>query len=380
MMILLPMILTVLLLAVCCRRCAAVEVPSPPDPLYSPELVGDGRVTFRLQAPQAKDAAVALDGVGTLPMTKDAKGIWSVTSAPVKPDVYSYSFVVDGLTIPDPANSETKSFVAGSRCSLLHVPGTPANSWDWCDVAHGVVHHHVLDSKQIGDRRSYYVYTPPNYDCSGKTRYPVLVLQHGLTDDASAWMTIGRANVIMDNLIAKGKVVPMVVVNTLGYGMPNPHRSLKPMFEPPTQQQCADALTNCLLQEILPEVARIYHTSSDRDMNAITGLSMGGGQSLSIGLTHLDRFAWIGSFSGAITMINDPARVFENLKASTNAQIRLLWIACGVDDFLIEPNRQFHAMLKTKQIKHTYIETPGAHTWSNWRQYLTELLPLLFRK
>ncbi len=380
MTILLPLILTALLLAVCGWRCTAAEVPAPPDPIHSPELLPDGRVTFRVQAPQAKEAVVALDGVGMLPMTKDAKGIWSATSAPIKPDVYSYSFMVDGLAMPDPANSDTKSFVAGSRCSLLHVPGAPANPWDWCEVPHGVVHHHVLDSKLIGDRRDFYVYTPPQFDSTGKTRYPVLVLQHGLTDDASAWMTIGRANVIMDNLIAKGKMVPMVVVNTLGYGMPNPHRSLKPMFEPQTERQCAEAFTNCLLQEIMPEVERIYHTSSEREMHAITGLSMGGGQSLSIGLTHLDRFAWVGSFSGAITMIIDPAKVFENLRASTNAQIRLLWIACGVDDFLIEPNRQFDAMLKSKQIRHTYIETPGAHTWSNWRQYLSDLLPLLFRR
>ncbi len=380
MTILLPLILTALLLAACGRRCTAAEVPSPPDPIHSPELLPDGRVTFRLQAPQAKEAVVALDGVGMLPMAKDAKGLWSATSAPIKPDVYSYSFMVDGLAMPDPANSDTKSFVAGSRCSLLQVPGSPANPWDWGEVPHGVVHHHVLDSKLIGDQRDYYVYTPPQFDSTGKTRYPVLVLQHGLTDDASAWMTIGRANVIMDNLIAKGKMVPMVVVNTLGYGMPNPQRSLKPMFEAPTRQQCADAFTNCLLQEILPEVERAYHTSSDREMHAIAGLSMGGGQSLSIGLTHLERFAWVGSFSGAITMIHDPAKAFENLKASTNAQLRLLWIACGVDDFLIEPNRQFHAMLKSKQIRHTYIETPGAHTWSNWRQYLSDLLPLLFRR
>lgn len=379
MIVLLLLILTTILTTIMPKRCFAAEVPSPPDPINSPELLADGRVIFRMNAPHAREIVVALDGVGMLPMAKDAKGIWIVTSTSIKPDVYSYSFMVDGLSIPDPANSMTKSFVAGSRCSLLLVSGSTPNSWDYCDGPHGVVHHHLLDSKLTGDRRDYYVYTPPQFDSSGKTHYPVLVLQHGLTDDASAWMTIGRANVILDNLINKGKTVPMVVVNMLGYGMPNPNRSLKPMFEPSTQQQCAEAFTNCMLNEVLPEVERHYHISSDREMHAITGLSMGGGQSLSIGLTHLDRFAWIGSFSGAITMINDPAKVFANLNSSHNAQIRLLWVACGVDDFLIEPNRLFHALMKAKQIKHTYIETAGAHTWSNWRRYLTELLPLLFR-
>ena len=376
MTLMLIAVITAVLIVCSPSRCSAAEAPQ----VHSPELHGDNSVTFRLYAPKAKEVTINLDLVGVFPMTKDANDVWSYTAAKLAADVYSYSMTVDGLNIADPTNPLTKSFVNGNRSSLLVVPSKPAASWDWSNVPHGVVHHHVYHSKAINDEREFYVYTPANFDASGKTKYPLLVLRHGLSDDASGWFTIGRANLILDNLIAQGKAVPMIVVAQLGYGMKNPNYSLDPMFKPETQLQCGEALEKSLMEEIVPEVTRTYHVANDRSKHAIAGLSMGGGQSLSIGFNHLDYYAYIASFSGAISMIDDQEATFEHLNELRHKPLKLFWIAIGKDDFLIEENRKFHEMLITKNIKHTYIETAGGHTWPNWRQYLTELAPQLFKK
>jgi hypothetical protein len=166
----------------------------------SPEVAQDGRLTFRLRAPDAKEVFVTLGG--RAPMTKDDQGIWTATLPSMEPDYYPYNFIVDGVSVPDPSNPAVKSSVTGGVQSFAHVPGPSTLSWELNNVPHGAVNHHFCHSGIIGDDRDFYVYTPPNYYASGVTQYPVLYLLHGLSDDASAWTTAGRANAILDNLIA----------------------------------------------------------------------------------------------------------------------------------------------------------------------------------
>jgi len=206
----------------------------------------------------------------------------------------------------------------------------------------------------------------------------VLYLLHGYSDDASAWTAVGRANIILDNLIAQGKAKPMLVVMPLGYGEPKvlePHSAI--FHDPGITQRNFDKFREALLTEVIPKVESAYLVKTDRNSRAIAGLSMGGSESLLTGLNTLDKFSWIGAFSsGGLTPEFD--KEFPALDAKTNQQLHLLWIACGTDDHLIELNRNLRAWLASKSVKHVDIETPGAHTWMVWRRNLTEFAPLLF--
>src|SRR6266404_9377139 len=194
---------------------------TPPPPLVSPDVHPDHTVTFRFRDPNAKEVAVQLDGSPKpLPMQKDNQGVWSLTTDPLAPDYYGYSFVADGAAgLLDPSNYRVKpNFLY--RANEVYVPGLATLSWEIADVPHGEIHHHFYKSAVVGDHRDFFVYTPPGYDPRAKQTYPVLYLLHGFSDDASAWTAIGRANVILDNLIAQGKAKPMLVVMPLGYGAP----------------------------------------------------------------------------------------------------------------------------------------------------------------
>jgi enterochelin esterase family protein len=260
----------------------------------------------------------------------------------------------------------------------VHVPG-PSLSWEIADVPHGEIHHHFYKSAIVGDHRDFFVYTPPGYDPRSKQTYPVLYLLHGYSDDASGWTAVGRANIILDNLIAQGKARPMLVVMPLGYGEPKvlePHSGV--FHDPDITQRNFDKFREALLTEVIPKVESAYLVKKDRNSRAIAGLSMGGSESLLTGLNALDKFSWIGAFSsGGFTKEFD--KEFPALDAKSNRQLQLLWIACGTDDHLIEINRHLRAWLASKSIKHADIETPGAHTWMVWRRNLTEFAPLLFR-
>ena len=364
----------------------ATAPQTPAAPIASPEVLADHRVIFRFRGPNAKDVSVQIDGVSKpLAMQKDGEGVWSATTEPLAPDYYGYTFFVDSVAMFDPSNSATKpNFLY--RASELHVPPASANSndatspaWEIADVPHGELHHHFYRSKVVGDERGYFVYTPPGYNPRGKQDYPVLYLLHGYSDDANAWTAVGRANVILDNLIARGEAKPMLVVMPLGYGAPE---ILLPrsggLHDPGIAQRNFDRFRESLLTEIIPRVEAEYLVMKDHDSRAIAGLSMGGAESLLTGLNTLDEFAWIGAFSsGGITPDFD--KEFPRLDASANAQLRLLWIACGNDDNLLEINRTLRAWLASKGIHHVDIETPGAHTWLVWRRNLTEFAPLLFR-
>jgi enterochelin esterase-like enzyme len=385
-------------------------------PVVSPDVSADGRVTFRLRAPTAMEAVVSLGG-NRLTMQKDAQGVWTATTDPLTPDIYTYSFIVDGTTIPDPSNRQLQTSF-GSAQSMFMMPG----SAPWlpsAGVPRGAIARHAFHSTIANDDREFFVYTPPGYDARRSQPYPVLYLLHGLGDDAGRWVNAGGANVILDNLIAAHKALPMVMVTTLGYGVPNgPAGARSP--------ENISGYTKSLLEEVMPMVDKAYNVSKDRNQRAIAGLSMGGAEALYTGLNHLDMFASIASFSGAYVMWPDlygppvppappaaatgaagagrggagrggagrgggaPAvqtmdtgvfdKTFPALDAKANKQIKLLWIVCGTADGLIGVNRQFKDWLKARNVQFTEQEVPEmGHVWPLWRQNLVDLAPRLFQ-
>jgi enterochelin esterase family protein len=355
---------------------ALAQSPQPPPPIISPEIHADKTVTFRFRDPNAKEVFLAREGATRLPMQKDEQGVWSVTTDPLEPDFYGYSFVADGVGLIDPANSLMKPNLLNAE-SEVHVPGPNSLAWETNDVPHGEVHHHFYRSTVVGDDRDYFVYTPPGYDPSAKKVYPVLYLLHGFSDDASGWTAVGRANVILDNLIAQGKAKPMIIVMTLGYGAPE-IVSRTGMRTPGLRERNVTRFRDALFTEVIPQVEKEYRAVKDRNARAIAGLSMGGAESLYVGLNALDRFGWVGSFSAG-GLSEDLAATFPKLDSKANSELHLLWIACGTDDRLIAANRKFREWLKSKDIRATEIETPGAHTWMVWRRNLTVFAPLLFQ-
>jgi enterochelin esterase-like enzyme len=342
-----------------------------------PEVLPDGRVTFRLKAPDARELRVRCESLPATNMVKDGQGVWSFTTAPLESDYYGYSFFIDGVRALDPNNPLMKYNLLSSE-SEVHVPGPASLPWEVNDVPHGVIHRHYYHSAAGGDDRVYFVYTPPHYKPSGWARYPVLCLLHGYSDDATAWWSVGQANVMLDNLIARGEAKPMVVVMPLGYGtMDIVHRGWERVREPDLWQRNVSQFRTTLLEEVLPQVESAYHVSTDRKRRAIAGLSMGGAESLTIGLNNLDRFAWIGAFSSGGLDTNFPT-AFPALDAAANQRLRLLWISCGKNDRLIEPNREFVHWLEDKGVRCTWTEVPGEHSWRVWRRNFAAFAPLLF--
>jgi len=357
----------------------AAPPPQMPAPLITPEVHYDDSVTFRFRAPNAQEVSLRREGAEPLAMQKDETGVWTVNTAPLPPDYYGYSIVVDGARSIDPYNSQLKPNLLSTE-NMVHVQGPPSLPWELNDVPHGEVHHHFYRSTVANDDRDFYVYTPPGYDPASKKAYPVLYLLHGYSDDASGWTAVGRANVILDNLIAQGKAKPMIVVMPLGYGTMEMIRAGWGgiLTHPDVREQNLTKFREALLTEVMPRVESEYRVAKDRNSRAIAGLSMGGSESLSTGLNNLDKFAWIGAFSAG--GLPEPfEKDFPALDAKANQQIRVLWIACGTEDRLITANRNLREWLKTKGIQHTDIETPGMHTWMVWRRNLAEFVSLLFR-
>jgi enterochelin esterase family protein len=352
---------------------------TPPLPVVSPEVHSDTRVTFRFRAPNAKEVALSLEGaLRDVSMQRDAQGLWSVTTEPLAPDFYGYSFVADGVRLIDPSNSLMKPNILSTQ-SQVHVPGPAALPWEIADVPHGEIHHHFYKSSIVGDQRDFYVYTPPGYDPRAKRTYPVLYLLHGFSDDASGWTAVGRANVILDNLITQGKAKPMLVVMPLGYGAPEIlNLGFGAFHNADLRDRNFAKFRETLLTEVLPEVQASYAVAKDRDSRAIAGLSMGGAESLLTGLNSLNQFAWIGAFSSG-GLPEEFEKDFPALDSHTDRQLHLLWIACGTEDRLIDLNRKFRAWLAAKGVRHADIETPGAHTWMVWRRNLAAFASLLFR-
>jgi enterochelin esterase family protein len=332
----------------------------------SPELLPDGKVTFRLRAPKATEVVVAGQWTRERPaMIKNADDVWSLTTGPIEPGVWEYSFQVDGLTMIDPGNPAIKP-MREPRTSILHIPGQPPRLHDFQAVPHGVVRHHSYLSKSLGRLRGLAVYTPPGYD-QDRRRYPTLYLQHGSGDNQSTWITHGKAHWILDNLIAQGRAKPMVIVMMDGHAAGPGATNNTALF------------ARDLFEDVMPFVERHYRVRANAANRAIVGLSMGGGQSLTLGLNHPDRFAWVGGFSASVPSRETISNALNHPDA-INQQLKLLWIACGQDDFLAKRNQEFIALLKEKKINHQWHWTPGDHSWPVWRIYLGDVAPLLFSK
>ena len=339
----------------------------------SPEVLPDGRVTFRVASPNAK--VVQVDGLelGRIPMEKDQRGIWTVTTEPLAAEIYLYRFNVDGVAIADPSNSRIGHLdpaYGGGPTSLVQVHGkTPAN-WEVQDVPHGSVARHFYKSATFGEEREYYVYVPPQYDPTRRAPYPVLYLLHPSGGTAAAWFEVGAANVILDNLIAQGKATPMLIVTPI-------------VPVTPRLSGGSEFFSKSLLEEVMPRVEADYHVATDASQRAIAGASLGGSEALLAALNHVNQFSWIGSFAGAVVSRTATASYsdaeFPNLTSDANAKIALLWIACATEDPLLVTNRQFKKWLETKSIKFTGVETEGAHTYFVFRRNLNEFVQLLFK-
>ena len=278
-----------------------------PTHVVSPEVQPDGHVTFRFIESNAVKVEVSIEGQSEPgPMQKDEHGIWTATVGPLQPDIYGYSLVADGVALIDPSNPMMKPNLLNTE-SAVHVPGPASLPWEVNNVPHGEIHHHFYHSKIVGDDPDFYVYTPPGYEPGAKRGYPVLYLLHGFSDAADGWPAVGRANVILDNLIAQGKAKPMIVVMPLGYGNPEVLRHGWGSDKDLAWSNLSK-FTDVLLAEVIPQVERSYKVRKDSESHAIAGLSMGGAESLLTGLNHLDTFAWIGAFSAG-GLDNRPLRL-----------------------------------------------------------------------
>ena len=349
------------------------------QPIRSPEVLSDGRVTFRLRATNANEVLLRCEGQAEAQMQKDDQGVWTFTSPPMQPDIYTYTFGVDGLRLVDPSNPAMKYNLLNSD-SELHVPGPKSLPWEINNVPRGKLHRHFYKSAVAGDERDFIVYTPPDYNPTSRKKYPVLYLLHGFSDDATAWPTVGRANVILDNLIARGEAKPMMIVMPLGYGTMDYVRGGWTGTRRSEMRQISfDKFRDNLLQEVIPQVEKSYPVSVDRKNRAIAGLSMGGAESLYVGLNALDRFAWVGAFSSGGLSTNY-SKEYPQLDEKANRQLRLLWLACGKDDRLIGSNQQFIEWLKSKKMNYIWQESPGGHNFRVWRRYLAEFAPQLFQE
>jgi enterochelin esterase-like enzyme len=340
-----------------------------------PVVHEDRTVTFTLNSPGAGKVQLnGLPGIGSEQMHKAGEGNWEITIGPFEPDLYSYSFAVDGALTIDPKNRNVKKW--RTLGSMVEVPGeNPQSLHALKDVPHGTLHRHYYHSQVAGSQRSLLVYTPASYVSDLEARFPVLFLLHGFGDDETAWTEVGRAHFIADNLMADERAKPMIIV------MPNGHPLLIPDGQRPENysEDNRRALDAEIRNELIPFLEGHYRTETDASKRAIVGLSMGGGQSLGIGLTHLDLFQWVGGFSSAAPG-GDLDEHFSTLKdATSSSRPELLWIACGIEDSLLERNETFVAWLKEQSMQHTWHLTEGGHEWRVWRRYLTELLPLLFR-
>ncbi|MGB6729026.1 MAG: alpha/beta hydrolase-fold protein [Terracidiphilus sp.] len=355
---------------------ASTVLPPVPGPLVSPEVHSDGSVTFRAFRPSSLEMFVQIDGELPVIMQKDDPGVWSLTTKPLAPDYYGYIFQDTGIPVIDPLNPLLMPNLLQSE-NMVHVPGPPSLPWEVSAIPHGVIHHYFFKSVAVGDERDFYVYTPPGYDSHAATKYPVLYLLHGFGQESSSWLEVAFANRILDHLIDEGKARPMIVVMPTGYGGAE---ILKPnaFWNDELRARNFERFKESLFNEVMPRVKHDFNVLTDRDSTAIAGLSMGAAQSSIIGLNNLDRFAWIGMFSSGGLRENFDQE-FPGLNSSVNARLHLLWVSCGTDDGLLGINQRFDKWLTSEDIKHTYVETAGNHTWMVWRRNLAAFAPLLFR-
>ena len=344
------------------------------DPLVSPEVHSDRTITLRLRAPKATEVTVAgewtrPDGKPNEPqkLTKGADGVWSATVGPVDPNIYIYVFNVDGMTITDPVNPYVK-LRARTNASMVSVQGDMP--WEFRDVPHGTVEVNWHKSSVLnGATRQIFVYTPPGYDKNRSQRYPVLYLLHGSNDLAAGWTMAGNANLILDNLQAEKKAVPMIIVMPWGHALPF---GARPAAGQPSNNELYERY---LLNEVVPLIEGNYRTAAGRHNRAIMGLSMGGGQALQIVMNNLDQFGSLGVFGSGITRAE-----FEKRYKKPDKPLAVAFVGIGKLDAALSRAKELSETLTAHGVKTIYHETDGGHTYPVWRKLLVESAPLLFKK
>ncbi|MCX6631019.1 MAG: alpha/beta hydrolase-fold protein [Candidatus Solibacter sp.] len=379
---------------------AAAQPAQPPAPaggrgaavrrVVSPEVLPDRRITFRFTAPKASEVVLRFSegGPQSHPMVKDENGVWSVTIGPVDPEVYTYSFLADGVKAIDLANPVAK-VGATIDASVVEVPGTPPRFDQVQSVAHGSINIHTYASGASNTQRGLFVYVPPDYYSQPAKRFPVLYLWHGGGGAEQDWSRDGRAGVILDNLIAQKKSVPMLIVMPNNVpGTPAPGVAAPaPAAAPSPGGTNYDLLRRELLGDIIPFVAKQYRTIENRESRAIAGLSAGGGTTMNVGLSSLDSFAWVAEFSsgmfGGTTGygqfdIEKISPGFYKDPAATNKKLKLFYMSCGTDDPRMPFQKKALEDFQSHGIQVTFAAFPGAHEWKVWRHSLADLAPKLF--
>lgn len=339
--------------------------PQRRPPVVSPEVHADNSITFRYLSSTAQRVTLTGEFLsGPVKMNKDTSGVWSVTVPPVNPDIYPYSFWVDSVQTADPNNTYIFANERFKR-SIVDVPGDKPLVHSLKDVPHGKVTYEYYQSKTLGTTRQLLVYTPPGYDPSGKTKYPVLYLIHGGSDTEETWTKVGRANLIADNLIAERKAVPMIIVMPYGNVRPKPMADFTPE----------------VINDIIPFIEGKYAAIRESKGRAVAGFSVGGGQTLNIGLTNTDKFAYVCSYA-PYTATEEFRKNFSNWSpdvAKINKDLKLFNISVGTEDFLYESVKENIAMFKDKKLKIDTLIVPGGHTWMNCRLFLSNSLQQLFK-
>ena len=368
--------------------------------ITSPEIHSDNKVTFRLHAPQAVKVEVTgdflptqkmetqygvFDAPGVAGLTKNAQGVWELTTPQaLVPELYSYTFVIDGVKVIDPNNVYMIRDVA-SVTSIFIIGGGRADLYKVNDVPHGTVARRWYDSPTMGKTRRITIYTPPGYEVS-TARYPVFYLLHGAGGDEEAWIALGRTAQILDNLIAQGKAKPMIVVMTNGNSVQKaaPGESERGMYKPSFMDETRmDGVFEASFPDVMRFIESNYRTLDNKASRAIAGLSMGGFHSMHISKEYPDKFDYVGLFSAAIMPQQGvTSKIYDNfdekLKKQFEQKPKLYWIAIGNTDFLYQANTDFRKVLDANKYPYVYYETGEGHIWKNWRIYLTEFLPKLF--
>ena len=374
---------------------AKPPVTNVPNAEY-PRIDNDARIEFRIKAPDAGKVQVKVGAIPAIDLVKGDDGVWSVTTPPIVPGFHYYYYTIDGVTVDDPASRTF--YGVGKDSTGIEVPEKGADFYLIQDVPHGEVREHWYHSTVTGSWRRCFVYTPPGYDTNVKTRYPVLYLQHGAGEDETGWIRQGHANFILDNLIAAGKAMPMLIVMDNGY-------AARPGASPPptpngaapggaamlaSMKAMTAAFEDVMIQDLIPMIDKTYRTIPNRDHRAMAGLSMGGMQTFQITMNHLDTFSYIGGFSGVGAGFVfggntlDPKTAYKGVLSDPgvfNKKVHLVWLGVGT----AEPERMhtglvsFNNFLQQAGIKHVFYESPGtAHEWQTWRRDLNLFAPLLF--
>ena len=369
---------SLLFIVACSISFFAIAQPprNAPTAFESHEVHKDNKVTFRYFAPNAKEVKVSTQlAAGAQSMIKGDSGVWTITLGPVKPDMYPYNFQVDGIQIADPRNSIIFPN-EGFQNSIIEITGDVPLVHTIQNVPHGTLSYRYYNSPELG-ARPVLVYTPPGYEVDTKTKYPVLYLLHGTTDTEETWAKVGRANIILDNLIAQGKAKPMIIVMPYGRAYPKISKSSGSLRNWDNLQEIKKDFLNYLF----PFIDKNYRTKADKDNRAVAGFSGGGGTSLFIGLNNPDLFSWVCGFAPG--MLKDEfdrnnTVAFQN-PSLTNQRLKLFWIGVGKEDGLYPVISDYMKVLDEKKIKHETFISDGGHTWMNCKLYLSTIAQKLFK-